>query len=162
MGHAHHAMGKVKCAPSPVAAMTDGAPESACLPTIAAGIDSSITPTTAESAATEDGTKAGEDAVVKRLQAECRMWSDACEAQEKKLESFLLKYDELKHEHAAVVAQHDYIWRMIHSAEASFYDIIQQDVCAHGSGNVDWAACYGKLVAAVRPILTHRASTERP
>jgi hypothetical protein len=142
----------------------DDAPEPASLPAdTTAGIDTPDLPTTVEPVATEDDTKGGDEAVVKRLQAECKMWADACEAQEKKLESFHLKYDELKHEHVAVSAQHDYMWRMIRSAEVIWYDMVQQDVfAAHGSGNVDWAACCGKLVAAMRPLLTHRASTERP
>jgi predicted nuclease with TOPRIM domain len=94
---------------------------------------------------------------LKRVQAECKIWSDAIDALEKKLEAFHMKYDELKHEHTALAAQNEYVMGLVRSAEAAFYDIVTNDVfTAHQHTPVDWAGCCGKLVAALRPIFTHR------
>jgi archaellum component FlaC len=102
------------------------------------------------------------DGVIHRMQAENKMLGDALAGMENKLESFRLKYDELKHEHTSTMANNVHLAQLIRAAEASFYEILENQICKPES-TIDWALCYGRLVAAVRPVFMHRqTSAEHP
>jgi predicted nucleic acid-binding Zn-ribbon protein len=93
---------------------------------------------------------------LKRLEAENKILSDANDSLEQKLIALQERQADQEHAHTALAAQHQHVLRLIRAAESEFYDIHLSDICASGSGSIDWACSFGKMVAALKPMFMYR------
>lgn len=92
---------------------------------------------------------------IKRLEAVVKILSEANDSLEAKLAAFQEFQAEREHAHAALVAQHQQLMRLIRAAESTFYDLHVSDICAPTSGTIDWPRCFGKLVVALRAVFMY-------